>query len=48
MSDHESVTYAEGKEKLARGLMLMIREGASEKNLEALLPLVTDQTYKRC
>jgi len=48
MSDHESVTYAEGKEKLERGMMLMIREGASEKNLEALLPLVTDQTYTRC
>jgi adenine deaminase len=48
MSDHESVTYAEGKEKLDRGMMLLIREGSSEKNLEALLPLVTDQTYTRC
>ncbi len=48
MSDHESVSYAEGREKLDRGMMLMIREGSSEKNLEALLPLVTDQTYKRC
>jgi adenine deaminase len=26
----------------------MIREGSSEKNLETLLPLVTDKTYKRC
>jgi adenine deaminase len=26
----------------------MIREGSSEKNLDALLPLVTDKTYKRC
>jgi adenine deaminase len=26
----------------------MIREGSTEKNLEALLPLVTDKTYKRC
>jgi adenine deaminase len=48
MSDHESVSYAEGKEKLERGMLLMIREGASEKNLEALLPRVTDMTYKRC
>jgi adenine deaminase len=47
-SDHESVTFAEGQEKLDRGMMLMIREGSSEKNLEALLPLVTDQTYTRC
>jgi adenine deaminase len=48
MSDHESVSLEEGREKLERGMMLMIREGASEKNLEALLPLVTDKTYKRC
>jgi adenine deaminase len=26
----------------------MVREGSSEKNLDALLPLVTDKTYKRC
>jgi adenine deaminase len=47
-SDHESVTPAEGEEKLRRGMYLMIREGSSEKNLEALLPLVTDKTYHRC
>jgi adenine deaminase len=47
-SDHESITVEEGKEKLRRGMYLMIREGSSEKNLDALLPLVTDNTYKRC
>jgi adenine deaminase len=47
-SDHESTTLKEGKEKLRRGMYLMIREGSSEKNLDALLPLVTDNTYKRC
>lgn len=47
-SDHESVTKQEGEEKLRRGMRLLIREGSSEKNLEALLPLVTDKTYKRC
>ena len=47
-SDHESTTFEEGKEKLRRGMYLMIREGSSEKNLDALLPLVTDNTYKRC
>ena len=26
----------------------MIREGSSEKNLETLLPLVTDKTFNRC
>ena len=47
-SDHESVTTEEGAEKLAKGMLLMIREGSSEKNLAALLPLVTEQTYPRC
>jgi adenine deaminase len=47
-SDHESVSLSEAEEKLRRGMHVMIREGSSEKNLEALLPLVTDNTYKRC
>jgi adenine deaminase len=29
-------------------MYLMIREGSTEKNLEELLPLVTDHTYHRC
>ena len=48
LSDHESTTLEEGKEKLRRGMYLMIREGSSEKNLDTLLPLVTDNTYRRC
>ncbi len=47
-SDHESVSLAEAKEKLRRGMHVMVREGSTEKNLEALLPLVTDKTYQRC
>ncbi len=47
-SDHETTSYEEGLEKLRRGMHLMIREGSTEKNLEELLPLVTDQTYHRC
>jgi adenine deaminase len=47
-SDHESVTLEEAREKLRLGMVVMIREGSSEKNLEALLPLVNDNTYKRC
>jgi len=47
-SDHESISLAEAREKLAKGMFIMIREGSSEKNLDALLPLVTDKTYKRC
>ncbi|MBA7609467.1 Adenine deaminase [subsurface metagenome] len=49
LSDHESTSLEEAREKLSKGMYLMIREGSSEeKNLEALLPLVTDKTYKRC
>jgi adenine deaminase len=48
LSDHESTNIEEGREKLRRGMYLMIREGSSEKNLDALLPLITDNTYKRC
>lgn len=47
-SDHESTLLEEGREKLRRGMYLMIREGSSEKNLDTLLPLVTDSTYHRC
>ncbi|HEX7365363.1 MAG TPA: adenine deaminase [Dehalococcoidia bacterium] len=47
-SDHESTSTEEGREKLRRGMHLMIREGSSAKNLDALLPLVNDKTYKRC
>ncbi|MBA7612018.1 Adenine deaminase [subsurface metagenome] len=47
-SDHESISLGEAREKLRQGMYVMIREGSSEKNLDALLPLVTDKTYKRC
>lgn len=47
-SDHESTSYREGREKLRRGMRLMIRQDSSEKNLESLLPLVNDETARRC
>jgi adenine deaminase len=47
-SDHETTRLEEGREKLRRGMYLMIREGSTEKNLEELLPLVTDRTAPRC
>ncbi len=47
-SDHESTTIEEGREKLRRGMMLMIREGSTEHNLRELLPLVNDETWVRC
>jgi adenine deaminase len=47
-SDHESVSLDEAQAKLRQGMFVMIREGSSEKNLEALLPLVTEKTCRRC
>lgn len=47
-SCHETTTEEEGRDKLRRGVRLMIREGTSEKNLEALLPLVTDASWPQC
>lgn len=46
-SDHESVALDEAKDKLRNGMMIMIREGSSEKNLHELLPLINDITYPR-
>jgi adenine deaminase len=47
-SDHECTLLAEAREKLRCGMYIMIREGSSEKNLDDLLPAVTDETYRRC
>lgn len=41
ISDHECVSAAEALEKVRLGMMIFIREGSSAKNLEALLPAVT-------
>lgn len=47
-SDHESTVLQEGRAKLERGMMLMLREGSTEHNMLELLPLVNDATYPRC
>ena len=47
-SDHESTALEEGREKLERGFMLMLREGSTEHNMLELLPLVNDITFARC
>ncbi len=44
-SDHESSFLDEAKEKLARGMQVLIREGSSARNMEALLPLINEYTY---
>ncbi len=47
-SDHECTTLAEAREKLLRGMYIMIREGSTEQNLRNLLPLVDACTAARC
>jgi adenine deaminase len=46
-SDHESFDLEEARDKLRAGMMIMMRQGSSEKNLLELLPLVTDETWTR-
>jgi adenine deaminase len=46
-SDHESVTATEAREKLSRGLYLLIREATNARNLDALLPIVTAASSRR-
>jgi adenine deaminase len=47
-SDHETTTAAEGREKLAKGMSLYIREGSVSKDLPALAPLITPDTALFC
>lgn len=46
-SDHECTEIKEAEEKLKRGMFIMIREGTTEKNLSALLPLVGKANSRR-
>ncbi|MBW1782903.1 MAG: adenine deaminase [Deltaproteobacteria bacterium] len=46
-SDHESTLGPEALEKMENGMMVMIREGSSAKNLDALLPLINERNSSR-
>jgi len=46
-SDHESTSIEEAEEKLRSGLWIMIREGTAAKNLDDLLPMVTEANSRR-
>ncbi len=46
-SDHETIRFHEGLEKLRAGMFLMIREGSTAKNLEELVSLITPQNVLR-
>ena len=41
-SDHECTNLKEAIEKLRKGMHIMIRQGAHEKNLQDLIPLIND------
>jgi adenine deaminase len=46
-SDHESIDRAEALEKMKSGMMIMIREGSTARNLEEILPLVHPGNSRR-
>jgi len=46
-SDHECTRLEEAREKLAKGMRIMIRQGTQARNLEDLLPLVTPINARR-
>jgi adenine deaminase len=43
-TDHECTTSEEAREKLAKGMTVLIREGSVSKDLHALAPLLTERT----
>ena len=46
-SDHECTEFTEAREKLRRGLTIMIRQGSTEKNLDTLIDLVTADNWSQ-
>ncbi|AXS39358.1 adenine deaminase [Breoghania sp. L-A4] len=43
-TDHEATTAAEAREKLAKGMVVLIREGSVSKDLEALAEVLDENT----
>lgn len=48
LNDHECTNISEAKEKVRKGLWIMIRQGTASRNLEALLPLFDEAFQRRC
>ncbi len=46
-TDHECTNPEEAMEKLNAGMRILIREGSGARNLDALLPIVTEKTAHR-
>ncbi|MEH6994725.1 adenine deaminase [Neobacillus drentensis] len=48
VTDHESTTALEAKERLKSGMYLMIREGTVARDLRNLIPVVNQYNSRRC
>lgn len=46
-ADHESTGIEEAREKLRRGMYVMVREGSAAKDLQRLLPLIHESNARR-
>ncbi len=46
-TDHECTILAEAREKLEKGMVILMREGSVTRNVEALAPLLTEATWPR-
>ena len=46
-TDHETVAYDEGEEKLNKGMKLLLREGSAARNFDTLWPLI-DRYPEQC
>ncbi|QGX99893.1 adenine deaminase [Roseovarius faecimaris] len=44
VTEHEATTATEAREKLQKGMRVLIREGSVSKDLQALMPLLTERT----
>ncbi|WP_349728344.1 adenine deaminase [Peribacillus frigoritolerans] len=47
-TDHECTTAEEAKERLRKGMYLMIREGTVAKDLKNLIPVINEKNSRRC
>lgn len=46
-TDHESSQLDEAREKLAKGMIVLMREGSVTKNVRTLAPLIDERTWMR-
>lgn len=47
-TDHECSTQEEMKQRLNRGMYVILREGSASKDVENLLPAINAYNYRRC